>query len=153
MTDRIAERPDGGSAADATAEALRSPHRILQPDGWPRPKGYANGVVAEGRMVVTGGIVGWDAEGRFAEGFVAQARQIFLNIAAVLADAGAGPEHLVRLTWYVTDMDAYLAHAKALGAAYREVLGRHFPAMAAVQVVRLVEPAALVEIEATAVLP
>ncbi|MFC7398563.1 RidA family protein [Chelatococcus sp. GCM10030263] len=126
---------------------------MLQPDGWPRPKGYANGVFAEGRMVVTGGIVGWNAEGRFADGFVAQARQIFLNIAAILAEAGAGPEHLVRLTWYVTDMDAYLTHGKALGAAYREVLGRHFPAMAAVQVMRLVEPAALVEIEATAVLP
>jgi enamine deaminase RidA (YjgF/YER057c/UK114 family) len=153
MTDEITERPDGWTAAAEPLAGASSPHRILQPDGWPRPKGYANGVFAEGRMVVTGGIVGWNAEGRFAEGFVAQARQIFLNIAAILAEAGAGPEHLVRLTWYVTDMDAYLAHGKALGAVYREVLGRHFPAMAAVQVVRLVEPAALVEIEATAVLP
>lgn len=126
--------------------------RILQPPGWPTPSGYANGMAAEGRLVVTGGVVGWDEQGRFPAGFVAQARQVFLNIKAILAEGGARPDDLVRLTWYVTDIDAYLADPKALGAAYREVFGRHFPAMAAVQVVRLVEPAALVEIEATAVI-
>jgi enamine deaminase RidA (YjgF/YER057c/UK114 family) len=147
----------------ATANPLReaesrlagptSPHQILQPAGWPRPRGYSNGLMAEGRIVVTGGIVGWDVEGRFPDGFVEQAHQCFLNIAAILAEAGAGPEHLVRLTWYVTDIEEYLADAKALGQAYRGVFGRSFPAMATVQVVRLVERAAKIEIEATAVLP
>jgi enamine deaminase RidA (YjgF/YER057c/UK114 family) len=128
-------------------------HRLLQPAGWPTPRGYANGLAAEGRVVVTGGIVGWDAEGRFPEDFVGQARQCFENIAAILAEAGAGPEHLVRLTWYVTDVEEYLADQKGLGAAYRAVFGRSFPAMATVQVVRLVERAAKIEIEATAVIP
>lgn len=128
-------------------------HQVLQPAGWPRPKGYANGILAEGRLVVTGGVCGWDADGVFPGGFVDQARQVFGNIAAILAEAGAGPEHLVRLTWYVTDMEEYLASPRELGAAYRAVFGRNFPAMAAVAVVRLVEPAAKVEIEATAVLP
>ena len=128
-------------------------HEVLQPPGWPRPKGYANGVVAEGRFVVTGGIVGWDEEGRFPPDFLGQAAQCFRNIAAVLAEAGAGPEHLVRLTWYVTDIDEYMADAKGLGRAYRDVFGRSFPAMATVQVVRLVEKAAKIEIEATAILP
>ena len=123
----------------------------LQPAGWPVPKGYANGMAAEGRIVVTGGVVGWDAEGRFPESFVDQARLAFENIRAILAEAGAGPEHLVRLTWYVTDVEDYIADPRALGAAYRAVFGRHFPAMAVVQVVRLVERAAKVEIEATAV--
>lgn len=130
-----------------------SPHQVLQPAGWPRPKGYSNGIAAEGRFVVTGGVVGWDEAGRFPPAFVDQARQAFENIRAILAEAGAGPEHLVRLTWYVTDMDEYLADPRGLGAAYRDVFGRNFPAMAAVQVVRLVEPAAKIEIEATAVLP
>jgi enamine deaminase RidA (YjgF/YER057c/UK114 family) len=128
-------------------------HQILHPSGWPRAKGYSNGVAAEGRIVVTGGVVGWDAAGTFPPTFLGQARQTFENIAAILAEAGAGPEHLVRLTWYVTDIDAYLADPKALGEAYRAVFGRNFPAMAAVQVVRLVEPKAMIEIEATAVLP
>lgn len=128
-------------------------HTTLQPAGWPQPKGYANGMVAEGRLVVTGGIVGWDAQGQFPEGFLAQAHLCFQNIAAILAEAGAGPEHLVRLTWYVTDIEEYLADPKALGAAYRDVFGRSFPAMATVQVVRLVERRARIEIEATAVLP
>ncbi len=128
-------------------------HTILQPAGWPRPKGYAYGVSAEGRLVVTGGVVGWDRDGRFPDGFVEQAGQAFANIAAILAEAGAGPAHLVRLTWYVTDMDEYLSCAKDLGAAYRAAFGRSFPAMAAVQVVRLAERAAKVEIEATAVVP
>ena len=129
-----------------------SAHRILQPDGWPRPRGYANGVLAEGRMIFTGGVVGWDERGVFADGFVPQVRQTLLNIRAILGAGGAEPAHLVRLTWYVTDMEAYLGDPKGLGAAYREIMGRNFPAMAAVQVVRLAERKALVEIEATAVL-
>ena len=126
---------------------------ILQPPGWPRPKGYANGMAAQGRLVVTGGHVGWDAKGVFAQGMTAQVGQTLENIVAVLAEAGAKPEHLVRLTWYITDRDAYLREAKAIGAEYRRVVGRHFPAMAVVQVIALVESEALVEIEATAVVP
>jgi enamine deaminase RidA (YjgF/YER057c/UK114 family) len=130
-----------------------APHTMLQPAGWPRPKGYANGIRARGEMVFVGGMIGADSEGRFAQGFVAQMRQALTNIAAVLAAAGASPQHIVRLTWYVLDMDEYLADLPALGAAYREVMGRHFPAMAVVEVTRLVEPLARLEIEATAVLP
>ncbi len=133
--------------------SLSPVHAVLHPTGWPRPRGYSNGILAEGRIVVTGGVVGWTSAGQFPDSFVAQARQCFANIAAILAEAGAGPEHLVRLTWYVTDMDDYLASPRDLGAAYRAVFGLNFPAMAAVQVVRLVEPAAKLEIEATAVLP
>jgi len=125
----------------------------LQPAGWPQPKGYANGIMARGRIVVTGGVVGWDEHGVFAEGLVAQARQAFINIAAILDEAGVGAAHLVRLTWYVTDMDAYRSSLREIGAAYREIFGKNFPAMALVQVVALVEPAAMVEIEATAVAP
>jgi enamine deaminase RidA (YjgF/YER057c/UK114 family) len=125
---------------------------ILQPPGWPRPKGYANGIAAEGRMIFTSGIVGWDETGKFAEGFLPQARQALMNISAILAEAGAAPKDLVRLTWYVVDMQAYLASPKELGAIYRACLGNHFPAMAVVQVLRLVEEQALLEIEATAVL-
>lgn len=128
-------------------------HEIVQPDGWPIPKGYANAVKTDGGVIFTGGLVGWDREGRFPRGFVAQARQTFLNIRDVLAAAGAGPQHLTRLTWYVTSIEAYLADPKGLGAAYREAFGRCFPAMATVEVTRLVEAEALVEIEATAVLP
>lgn len=128
-------------------------HRILQPQGWPRPRGYANGVMAQGRMVFTGGLVGWNEAGVFPEGFVPQVRQTLVNVMAVLGEAGAGPEHLVRLTWYVTSVEQYLADPKGLGAAYREIIGKHYPAMATVQVTRLVEPEALVEIEATAVIP
>jgi enamine deaminase RidA (YjgF/YER057c/UK114 family) len=128
-------------------------HQVLQPEGWPPPKGYANGVAATGRMVFTGGLVGWDADGRFPDGFVAQVRQTLTNTRAVLATAGAGPEHMVRMTWYVRDMDAYLASLKEVGAAYVETMGQNYPAMALVEVSRLVEPAALVEIETTAVLP
>jgi enamine deaminase RidA (YjgF/YER057c/UK114 family) len=137
------------SAEDET----RSRAQVLQPSGWPVPKGYANGMAAEGRIVVTGGVIGWDAEERLAEGFVAQVRQTLGNIAAILAEAGAQPEHLVRLTWYVVDMDEYLTNLKELGKAYRAIFGAHYPAMALVQVVRLVEKAARVEIEATAVVP
>ena len=127
--------------------------QVLQPSGWPLPKGYANGMAAEGRLVVTGGVIGWDASNVLADGFVAQVRQTLENIAAILAEGGARPEHLVRLTWYVVDIEEYLANLKALGKAYREIFGAHYPAMALVQVVRLVEKAARVEIEATAVGP
>lgn len=123
----------------------------LNPKGWPVPRGYANGMAATGRIIVTGGVVGWDAAGAFPEGFVAQARQCFENIRAILAEGGASPDHVVRLTWYVTDMEAYTANLRALGHAYRAVFGSHYPAMAVVQVVRLVERAAMIEIEATAV--
>lgn len=129
------------------------PHRALLPPGWPRPKGYANGVAATGTFIVTGGVIGWDETETVAEGFLPQIRQVLANIRAILAEGGAGPEHLVRLTWYVTDIALYRESLPAIGAIYREVLGRNFPAMALVQVVSLVEPAAMVEIEATAVLP
>jgi enamine deaminase RidA (YjgF/YER057c/UK114 family) len=127
--------------------------QVLQPSGWPAPKGYANGMAADGRLVVTGGVIGWDTDERLPDGFVAQVRQALSNIAAILTEAGAQPEHLVRLTWYVVDMEEYLANLKALGQVYRDVFGAHYPAMALVQVVRLVEKAARVEIEATAVVP
>jgi enamine deaminase RidA (YjgF/YER057c/UK114 family) len=127
--------------------------RTLLPEGWPAPKGYANGMIAEGQILVTGGVVGWDERGVFPEGFVAQVRQTLANIRAILAEGGAEPHHLVRLTWYVVDIEEYLASLRDLGRAYREILGAHYPAMALVQVVRLVEKDARVEIEATAVLP
>jgi enamine deaminase RidA (YjgF/YER057c/UK114 family) len=130
-----------------------TPNSVLQPPGWPQPRGFAYGVRARGDVIFVGGMIGQDKEGRFAEGFVAQAKQTLANIAAVLAEAGASPRHIVRLTWYVRDMDEYLADLKALGAAYREIMGRHFPAMAVVGVSRLVEAEARLEIEATAVLP
>jgi enamine deaminase RidA (YjgF/YER057c/UK114 family) len=130
-----------------------APARVLQPSGWPMPKGYANGMVADGRIVVTGGVIGWDREEHLPPGFVAQVRQTLANIAAILAEAEAQPEHLVRLTWYVVDMDEYLTNLRELGQIYREIFGAHYPAMALVQVVRLVEKAARVEIEATAVVP
>ncbi len=128
-------------------------HQTLQPAGWPRPRGYANGIAAAGRMVVTGGVVGWDAEERFPDGFAAQFDQLLTNTLAILAEAGAGPEHVVRMTWYVTSRDAYLAALPEIGATYRRHMGRNFPAMAVVQVVALVEAASLVEIETTAVVP
>jgi enamine deaminase RidA (YjgF/YER057c/UK114 family) len=137
------------AAGDDTASGAQ----VLQPSGWPMPKGYANGMAADGRIVVTGGVIGWDAEERLAEGFVAQVRQTLSNIAEILAEAGARPDHLVRLTWYVVDMDEYLTNLKELGKVYRTVFGTHYPAMALVQVVRLVEKTARVEIEATAVIP
>lgn len=124
---------------------------VLQPPGWPRPKGYANGIAASGRIVATAGVVGWNAQGRFPEGLTAQCAQVFANIGAILAEAGARPEHLVRLTWYVTSRAAYLAEAGAIGAAYREAFGKSFPAMTVVEVSALIEAEALVEIEATAV--
>lgn len=126
-------------------------HILLQPPGWPAPKGYANGIVAEGRIIVVSGQIGWDEHGIFAEGLTGQTGQALRNILAVLAEADAGPQHIVRLTWYVTDMAAYRASLKALGAMWREIMGRHFPAMAVVGVSELVEAAACVEIEAMAV--
>ena len=130
-----------------------SPHRALLPPGWPRPKGYANGVLAEGRMIFVGGQIGWDAAGAFPATFAEQIRQTFENIAAVLKEGGAGPEHLVRLTWYICDIRDYEQNLAEIGRHYREVFGRNFPAMAVVAVTRLVEPQARVEIEATAVVP
>lgn len=126
--------------------------RAILPEGWPLPRGYANGMVAEGRVLVTGGLVGWDEHGVFAQGFLPQLERTFLNIKAVVEAGGGRIEDIVRMTWYVTDMEAYRASLKELGPVYRGVLGRHFPAMAVVQVVSLVEPEALVEIEATAVI-
>jgi enamine deaminase RidA (YjgF/YER057c/UK114 family) len=125
----------------------------LQPPGWPAPRGYSNGMMGRGRVVMVGGQVGWDAEGHFPPGLVAQVRQALLNILAVLKEAGGGPEHIGRLTWYVTDMEEYRTSLKELGPVYREVMGRNFPAMALVQVLSLVEREARVEIEATAILP
>lgn len=126
---------------------------LLQPKGWPQPKGYSDGMSAKGRVIVTGGCVGWDVQGKFAAGLAAQTKQTLQNIVAIIAEAGAEPKHVVRLTWYVTDIENYLSLQREIGTAYREVMGKHFPAMAVVQVVRLVEKLALVEIEATAVLP
>jgi enamine deaminase RidA (YjgF/YER057c/UK114 family) len=125
---------------------------ILQPPGWARPRGYANGVAATGRLVFVAGQIGWDAEQRFAsDGFAAQVRQALANVVAVLACAGAKPEHLVRMTWYVTSRDEYNAALAEVGAAWRELIGRDFPAMSVVVVAGLLEPRAKIEIEATAV--
>ncbi len=126
----------------------------LQPAGWAQPKGYANGVVAEGRIVSVGGQIGWTGDQVFeTDDFIGQTEQALKNILAILAEAGAGPEHIVRLTWFITDKPAYLADQKALGAAYRRVMGRHFPPMSVVVVSALIEDRAKVEIEAMAVLP
>ncbi len=132
---------------------MSGPLTPLQPAGWPTPRGYANGMVGQGRLVVVGGMVGWDSQGRFAAGFVGQVRQALVNVLAVVREAGGGPEHIARLTWYVTDIAEYRASLAELGLAYRAVLGRHFPAMTLVQVGALVEAEARVEIEATAILP
>ena len=129
-------------------------HEILQPLGWVRPKGYANGIAAEGRMIFTAGVVGWDGEERFvATDLAGQFRQVLENTRTILAEGGAGPEHIVRMTCYVTSRDDYLAQLPAIGTAWREVLGKTFPAMAVVAVSALVEREALVEIETTAVVP
>ena len=128
--------------------------RVLQPPHWPRPRGYSNGVAAKGSMVFVSGIVGWNAQGEFAShDFVAQVRQALLNIVEILAQAQAKPEHIARMTWYVLDKDEYMASAKEMGAAYREIIGRHYPAMTVVEVSGLVEANARVEIEVTAVVP
>ena len=128
--------------------------QVLQPAGWARPRGYANGVVASGRTVYVSGMIGWDAQGQFhTDDFAGQVRQALQNIVAVLAEAGALPEHIVRRNWYVLDKKEYVAAYPQIGVAYRELIGKHFPAMTAVQVAGLIEDRARVEIEVTAVLP
>ena len=128
---------------------------VLQPEGWPRPRGYANGVSAQGRQVFVAGMVGWNAAAEFdSDDLVAQVRQALANVKAVLAEAGARPEHMVRMTWYVVDRADYLARGRDIGAAYREVMGHHYDvAMSAVEVSALMEERAKVEIEVTAVVP
>lgn len=126
----------------------------LQPSEWARPKGYANGMAARGRMVFVSGQIGWDADGKFvSDRLTDQVKQALRNIVRVLQEADAGPRHLVRLTWFVLSRDAYLREVREIGAAYREVIGKHFPTMSVVEVRGLVEQQALVEIEATAVVP
>ena len=128
--------------------------KILQPEGWAPAKGYANGIEARGRMVFVAGMIGWNGQGQFeTDDFVGQCRQALQNIIDTLACAQAGPEHIVRMTWYVKDKKEYLSRGKELGKAYQEVIGRHYPVMALVQVADLVEDRARVEIEATAVVP
>lgn len=128
--------------------------KILQPPHWPRPKGYSNGIAATGRTVFVSGMIGWDAQGNMVSSdFVAQVEQTLRNIVDVLAEANAKPEHIVRMNWYVLDKKEYVSSYKQLGAAYREIIGSHFPAMTAVQVSSLIEDAARVEIEVTAVVP
>ena len=128
--------------------------QVLLPSGWPRPRGYANGVAAKGRLVFVAGMVGWDAQCRFhSDDFVAQVRQALANVVAVLAAGGARPEHIVRMTWYVTDKREYLAAGAEIGRAYREQIGSYSVAMTAVQVSALMEDRAKVEIEVTAVVP
>ena len=126
----------------------------LQPPGWAEPKGYANGITARGAMIFVGGQIGWNAAQQFeSDDFIAQTRQALINIAAILQCADAGPEHIVRMTWYVTDRVEYAARLKELGGVYREVMGKNFPAMTCVEVSGLVEERAQIEIEVTAVLP
>lgn len=129
-------------------------HTILQPEGWAKPIGYANGVSATGRQIFVGGQIGWNAECQFeTDDFVGQVKQTLENIVAVLAAGGARPQHITTMTWYFTDKTEYLGNLKGIGQAYREVIGKHFPAMAAMQVVALVEDRAKIEIQATAVVP
>ncbi len=129
-------------------------HEILQPEGWAKPKGYANGVAASGRMIFVGGQIGWNAECRFeSDDFIDQTRQTLANVVAVVRQGGGGPEHITSMTWYFTDKAEYLANLPELGRAYRDVIGKHFPAMAAVQVTALVEDRAKIEIQAIAVIP
>lgn len=127
--------------------------RHLKPKGWPRPKGYSNGIEAKGRFVFVAGMIGWDEEERFADGFVAQFERVLENTVAVLREAGAGPEHIVRMTWFVKDLDVYRNNLAGVGEAYRRVIGRNFPTMAVIGVNDLVEPEALLEIETTAIVP
>jgi enamine deaminase RidA (YjgF/YER057c/UK114 family) len=128
--------------------------KILQPPGWPRPKGYANGVAARGTLVFVAGQIGWTPEGRFeSDALAPQIEQALRNTLAVLETAGARPEHVVRMTWYLLDRDEYLARAPEIGAVWRRLMGSHYPAMAVVQVTALIEPRARIEIETTAVIP
>ena len=128
--------------------------RALLPPGWPRPSGFSNGISAKGRLLFTAGIIGWDEKGRIvAPDLAGQLRQVLLNTLAILAEDGAGVEHIVRMTWYVTDLDAYRGALAEIGAHYRELIGRNYPAMAVIGVTGLVEPKALIEIETMAVVP
>jgi enamine deaminase RidA (YjgF/YER057c/UK114 family) len=128
--------------------------RILQPAGWPRPRGYSNGVAARGEMVFVAGQIGWDTNGKFPSNTIGgQTRLALQNVVAVLHEAGAKPEHIVRMTWYVTSREAYMAAGAEIGVAFREIIGSYNAAMSAVQVCALMEPEALVEIEVTAVIP
>lgn len=128
--------------------------KLLQPAEWSQPKGYANGIATRGTLIFVGGQIGWNGQQQFeTDDFIAQTRQALLNVLAVLSEADAGPQHVVRMTWYITDRDEYLSRLRELGAAYRDVMGRNFPTMSCVEVSRLVEARALVEIEVTAVLP
>ena len=128
--------------------------KLLQPAEWLAPKGYANGIAAKGTLVFVGGQIGWNRKQQFeTDDFIAQTRQALLNILAVLREADAGPEHMVRMTWYILDRDEYAVRLKELGAVYREVIGRNFPTMSCVEVSRLIEARAKVEIEVTAVVP
>lgn len=136
------------------AETSSNIHRVLQPEGWQQPVGYANGIEARGRILFIGGQIGWNARCEFeTDDFVAQVRQTLLNIVDVLRAGGAEPHHITSMTWYFTDKKEYVDNLRAIGKAYREVIGRHFPAMAAMQVVALVEDRAKIEIQATAVVP
>jgi enamine deaminase RidA (YjgF/YER057c/UK114 family) len=140
--------------ATLTEPQPTTPHQSLLPEGWVRPKGYSNGIAAQGRFVLTGGVVGWNAQEEFvAKDFVGQFRQCLENIKAILAEGGARPEHVVRLTWYITSRAEYHASLRDVGAVYREVMGRVYPAMAVVEVSGLMEPTAKIEIEATAIIP
>ena len=127
--------------------------QLLNPAHWKSPKGYANGVSASGRMVFTGGVVGWDEEERFPSDFIAQVHQALSNIVTILAEGDARPEHLVRMTWYITDKQEYLSRLSEMGEVYRSTIGRHFPAMTMVVAAGLIEDEAKLEIEATAVVP
>jgi enamine deaminase RidA (YjgF/YER057c/UK114 family) len=133
---------------------MKNEFDVLHPKDWPAPKGYANGIVAQGRQVYIAGQIGWTAEAKLvSDDFVAQVEQALANIVQVLAEAGGEPAHLVRMTWYLTDKSEYMSRQKEIGAAYRRVIGRHFPVMSAIVVAGLIEDGAKVEIEATAVLP
>jgi len=128
--------------------------QILHPPGWRRPGGYSNGVASEGRFVFVAGLIGWDENSEFqSDDFIAQTAQALKNTVAVLAEAGAGPEHVTRMTWYITDKQEYLTRGRELGEVYRDIMGRHYPAMAMVEVAGLMDDRAKVEIETTAVVP
>jgi len=134
--------------------SMTKTHEVLHPRSWKKARGFANGIAAEGRMVFLAGQIGWNAEQQFSsDDFIAQTRQALMNIVQLVQEAGGGPEHITRLTWFVTDKKEYLSRLPELGTAYRDVMGKHFPAMTLVQVVALVEDRAKVEIEATAVVP
>jgi enamine deaminase RidA (YjgF/YER057c/UK114 family) len=136
------------------AGSMTNPHQVLHPRNWKKARGFANGIAAEGRLVFLAGQIGWNAEQQFtSDDFIMQARQALMNIVVLVQEAGGGAQHITRLTWFVTDKKEYLSRLPELGEAYRDVMGKHFPAMTLVQVVALVEDRAKVEIEATAVVP